>query len=75
MNIRAINEYPWSNHFVSNMFNEVKKDNIKSFIPEWNIINVPGFLADPIVDGTRKSNFSIIDFTKNNSYWWHRLYR
>ena len=64
LNIRAINEYPWSNHFVSNMFNEVKKDNIKSFIPEWNIINVPGFLADPIVDGTRKSNFSIIDFTK-----------
>ena len=34
LNIRAINEYPWSNHFVSNMFNEVKKDNIKSFIPE-----------------------------------------
>ena len=25
LNIRAINEYPWSNHFVSNMFNEVKK--------------------------------------------------
>ena len=50
LNIRAINEYPWSNHFVSNMFNEVKKDNIKSFIPEWNIINVPGFLADPIID-------------------------
>jgi phosphoenolpyruvate carboxykinase (ATP) len=46
------------------MFNEVKKDKIKSFIPEWNIINAPGFLADPKVDGTRKSNFSIIDFTK-----------
>jgi phosphoenolpyruvate carboxykinase (ATP) len=46
------------------MFNEVKKDNIKSFIPDWNIINAPGFLADPEIDGTRNSNFSIIDFTK-----------
>ena len=64
LNIRAINEYPWSNHFVSNMFNEVKKDELKSFIPEWHIINAPGFLADPSIDGTRKPNFSIIDFTK-----------
>ena len=64
LNIRAINEYPWSNHFVSNMFNEVKKDNIMSFIPDWNIINAPGFLADPKIDGTSNSNFSIIDFTK-----------
>ena len=46
------------------MFNEVKKDKINSFIPEWNIINAPGFLADPKIDGTRNSNFSIIDFTK-----------
>ena len=64
LNIRSINEYPWSNHFVSNMFNELKTEDLKSFTPEWHIINVPGFLADPNIDGTRKSNFSIIDFTK-----------
>ena len=32
LNIRVINEYPWSNHFVSNMFNEPKDEELKSFI-------------------------------------------
>ena len=64
LNIRVINEYPWSNHFVSNMFNEPKDEELKSFIPEWHLINIPGFDADPSTDGTRKSNFSIINFSK-----------
>ena len=64
LKIRVINEYPWSNHFVSNMFHDLKDEEIKSFIPQWHIINVPGFKADPELDGTRKENFSIIDFTK-----------
>ena len=64
LNIRVINEYPWSNHFVSNMFNDLEDKDIKKFIPQWHIINVPSFEANPELDGTRKSNFSIIDFTK-----------
>lgn len=32
--------------------------------PEWTILAVPSFLADPQVDGTRQSNFSILNFTK-----------
>ena len=64
LNIRVINEYPWSNHFVSNMFNEPKDEELKSFIPEWHLINITGFDADPSKDGTRKSNFSIINFSK-----------
>ena len=64
LNIRVINEYPWSNHFVSNMFNDLKEEDIKSFIPEWHIINVPSFEAIPEIDGTRQSNFSIINFSK-----------
>ena len=43
LKIRVINEYPWSNHFVSNMFNNLNEEEIKSFIPEWHIINIPGF--------------------------------
>ena len=30
LNIRVINEYPWSNHFVSNMFNDLEEKDIKS---------------------------------------------
>ncbi|MAW83064.1 MAG: phosphoenolpyruvate carboxykinase (ATP) [Crocinitomicaceae bacterium] len=64
LKIRVINEYPWSNHFVSNMFNDLKEEEIKSFVPQWHIINIPGFQANPESDGTRQANFSIINFSK-----------
>lgn len=64
LNIRVVNEYPWSNMFVYNMFLRPSTEEIKSFEPEWNIINAPGFLADPEKDGTRQHNFAIINFTK-----------
>lgn len=63
MNIRVINEYAWSNLFVYNMFLRPEADELHSFLPEWLIINAPGFRADPNVDGTRQHNFSIIDFS------------
>lgn len=64
MNIRVINEYSWSNLFVHNMFLRPAEAELKSFIPEWHILNAPGFHADPKTDGTRQHNFSIIDFKR-----------
>jgi phosphoenolpyruvate carboxykinase (ATP) len=64
LNLRVINEYPWSNHFANNMFIEPTKSELADFNPEWHILNAPGFLADPETDGTRQHNFAVIDFTK-----------
>ncbi len=64
MNIRVINEYAWSNMFVSNMFLRPTQKELLNFTPEWHILNAPGFHADPAVDGTRQHNFSIIDFKR-----------
>jgi phosphoenolpyruvate carboxykinase (ATP) len=64
MNIRVINEYAWSNMFVSNMFLRPTQKELVNFTPEWHILNAPGFHADPAVDGTRQHNFSIIDFKR-----------
>jgi len=64
LNIRVINEYPWSNMFASNMFLRPSEEELKNFDPEWTILNAPGFLADPAVDGTRQSNFAILSFTE-----------
>ncbi len=64
MNIRIINEYPWSNLFAYNMFLRPDKDELKNFKPEWTVINAPGFMADPKFDGTRQHNFAILNFTK-----------
>lgn len=64
MNLRAVNEYPWSNMFVYNMFMRPSEEEVKSFDPEWTVINAPGFMADPAVDGTRQHNFAILNFTR-----------
>lgn len=64
LNIRVINEYPWSNMFAYNMFLRPTESELKDFSPEWTIVNAPGFMADPAVDGTRQHNFAILDFTR-----------
>lgn len=66
-NIRVINEYPWSNLFVYNMFIRPTEEELKSFEPEWTVINAPGFMADPEIDGTRQHNFAILDFTRKTA--------
>lgn len=64
INIRVVNEYPWSNLFSYNLFLRPTADEIKTFKHDWVIINAPGFMADPKIDGTRQHNFAIINFTK-----------
>ncbi|WP_373057712.1 phosphoenolpyruvate carboxykinase (ATP) [Zunongwangia sp. H14] len=63
MNLRVINEYPWSNMFSYNMFLRPETEELATFRQDWSIINAPGFQADPDTDGTRQGNFAIIDFT------------
>ncbi|WP_435255493.1 phosphoenolpyruvate carboxykinase (ATP) [Tenacibaculum sp. A30] len=64
LNIRVVNEYPWSNMFAYNMFLRPTAEELKTFSPEWTVINAPGFMADPEVDGTRQHNFAILNFGK-----------
>lgn len=64
LNIRVINEYPWSNMFAYNMFLRPTAEELKNFDPEWLVVNAPGFMADPEVDGTRQHNFAILNFSK-----------
>ena len=64
LNIRVINEYPWSNMFANNMFLRPTQEELKNFTPEWTVINAPSFMANPEEDGTRQHNFAILDFTR-----------
>jgi len=64
LNIRVINEYPWSNMFAYNMFLRPTEAELENFTPEWTIVNAPGFMADALEDGTRQHNFAILNFTK-----------
>ncbi|MBK8848478.1 MAG: phosphoenolpyruvate carboxykinase (ATP) [Bacteroidetes bacterium] len=64
LNVRVVTELPWHNLFVNNLFLRPTSTELQNFVPEWNIINAPGFKADPAVDGTRQHNFAVINFTK-----------
>ncbi|OYZ52689.1 MAG: phosphoenolpyruvate carboxykinase (ATP), partial [Bacteroidetes bacterium 24-39-8] len=63
LKIRVINENAWSNLFAYNMFLRPTQAELENFEPEWTILQAPGFLADPAVDGTRQENFAVISFT------------
>jgi len=64
LNIRVVTELPWSNLFANNLFLRPTATELDSFSPEWHVINAPGFLAQPEIDGTRQHNFTIINFTR-----------
>lgn len=65
LSIRVVTESPWQNLFASNLFLRPTRDEIlKTVHAEWSIICAPGFQADPEQDGTRQSNFAVLNFTK-----------
>ena len=64
LNVRVVTETAWANLFCFNMFLRPTTEEVEHFTPEWTLLCVPSFLADPAIDGTRQSNFAILNFTK-----------
>lgn len=64
LNLRVINTMAWHNLFCYNMFLRPDRDDLKTFIPNFTIINAPDFEADPAVDGTRNKNFVIVNLSQ-----------
>ena len=64
LKLKIINTLAWHNLFCFNMFLRPLEQDLKDFEADFTIICAPEFQADPEVDGTRQSNFSIINFSK-----------
>ncbi len=64
LNIRVINENPWSNLFAYNMFLRPVEKELENFSADWHIIQAPSFKADPATDGTRQHNFAMVSFSR-----------
>lgn len=64
LNVTVINTTPWANLFCSNLFIVPTAEEIHNFKQEWLILQIPEFLADPNIDGTRQENFTIVNFSK-----------
>jgi phosphoenolpyruvate carboxykinase (ATP) len=61
--IRIITEKAWHSLFARCMFLKIRnQDALKKHVPEFTVIAVPGFLASPLVDGTRSETFIVLNF-------------
>lgn len=61
--IRVITETAWHNLFARNMFIRITdEDELAKHHPEFTVINMPNFHADPETDGTNSEVFVIINF-------------
>lgn len=64
LKLRVINTLAWHNLFCFNMFLRPERYKLESFVPNFTIICIPDFEADPKTEGTRQGNFAIINFSK-----------
>ena len=61
--IRIITQKAWHSLFARTMFLKPhNQDALKKHVPEFTVLAVPGFLASPMVDGTRTDTFIILNF-------------
>jgi len=77
LNVRVIAQFPWSCQFAHNMFKNPSEESLKNFSPEWTILCLPKFEADPAKDEEKlvliggsgytgeikKSIFSVLNYT------------
>ena len=64
LRVRVITRHAWHNLFARNMFIRPRADEKAGFEPDFTILQVPEFLADPAEDGTRTETFILVDFTR-----------
>lgn len=63
MRVRIINEYAWHNLFARNMFiRELDPEKLANHTPDFTVIDMPRFHAEPAFDGTNSQTFILIDF-------------
>ncbi|MCI0395377.1 MAG: phosphoenolpyruvate carboxykinase (ATP) [Chloroflexi bacterium] len=65
MPVRVMTEFAWHNLFARNMFlREMNPEKLHRFVPEFTVIDMPQFHADPQFDGTNSQTFILVDFGK-----------
>ncbi len=64
LNIRVHCEYSWGALFAHNMFIRLNAKELKKFEAQWQVLCVPGFKANPLVDGVEHEQFIIVNFTQ-----------
>ncbi|GAB4553246.1 MAG: phosphoenolpyruvate carboxykinase (ATP) [Anaerolineae bacterium] len=62
--VRVITERAWHNLFARIMFIRPKREELDHFIPQFTIIDVPSFTANPEEEGTNSGTFILLNFAR-----------
>jgi phosphoenolpyruvate carboxykinase (ATP) len=64
VNVRVINEFAWHNLFIRTLLVRPKADELADLIPEYTIIDLPSFRADPARHGCRSETVIAVNFSE-----------
>ena len=64
VNVRVINELAWHNLFIRTLLVRPTKDELTGFAPEYTIIDLPSFRADPERHGTRSETVIAVNLSE-----------
>ncbi|WBH16541.1 phosphoenolpyruvate carboxykinase [Sphingomonas radiodurans] len=62
--VRVINELAWHNLFIRTMLVRPEESQLKSFVADYTIIDLPSFRANPARHGTRSETVIAVNFTE-----------
>ncbi|MXP42715.1 phosphoenolpyruvate carboxykinase [Altererythrobacter soli] len=64
VNVRVINELAWHNMFIRTLLVRPTAEELKGFAPEYTIIDLPSFRADPERHGTRSETVVAVNLSE-----------
>ena len=64
VNVRVINEFAWHNLFIRTLLVRPEAADLAEFVPEYTIIDLPSFRADPARHGSRTETVIAVNFTE-----------
>ncbi len=64
VNVRVINEMAWHNLFIRTLLVRPTEQELEGFVPEYTIIDLPSFRADPARHGCRSETVIAVNLTE-----------
>ncbi|MEY4952222.1 MAG: hypothetical protein RL299_646, partial [Pseudomonadota bacterium] len=64
VNVRVVTQMAWHSLFVRTLLVRPKADELASFVPEYTILNLPSFKANPERHGCRSDTVIAVNFTE-----------
>ena len=64
VDVRMITELAWHGLFIRHLLRRPDSADLDTFVPDWTVINCPGFEADPVRHGCRTSTVIVLNFDK-----------